>query len=197
MISSTELQVLKKEKEKLEGDNRRWEETQTEKLDSKASNTLEYYKKERTASINRHTEQIKFCISKIEHYEQEKLRLETSLKTYTESSDATISKLMNPTLVRPERIRRNDDRLASINRTISLAELIQSNSIIVNSSDYKPVDMTSLENEDPDDEFSLVNINKRLAAKRAIRLKEINDNSESYYAELERKLQKAREEVEN
>jgi len=127
MDELTQLQKLQKEKEKLEGENRRWEEAQTDKIDSKTDNALEYYRKERTAAIRRHNEQIDFCIKKIEDYELKKATLEQSLKEYIETSDKTLQRFGQVKLIRPERIKRNDDRLNRIRLDIEMIELHQNN----------------------------------------------------------------------
>jgi DNA repair ATPase RecN len=145
MEELAKLQILQKEKEKLEGENRRWEETQSEKLDAKSSNALEYYRRERVAAIKRHTNREEFCAGKITEY-SEKLEEQTKYfnkkikeytdelkeikqesKDYLESSDATITRLSTVNIIRPERIKRNDDRLNRIRLDIEMIELHQKN----------------------------------------------------------------------
>ena len=153
-----ELTILEKSKAevtKLESENRRWEEIQSEKLDAKSSNALEYYRRERTAAIKRHTNREEFCTGKIteytgkleeqtnyfnkkiKEYTNELTVIKQDSKDYLESSDATITRLSTVNIIKPERIRRNDDTIILLKRKITLMEMDMDARNKINSPGYQ------------------------------------------------------------
>ena len=127
MEELAKIQILQKEKERLEGENRRWEETQTDKLDAKSEKALDFYRNERASTLKNRADEIADITKKIEALEKKKESLEKSIPEYIKYSDSMISRFSSPTIIKPERIRRNDDRLNRIRLDIEMIELHQKN----------------------------------------------------------------------
>ena len=135
-----ELTILEKSKAevtKLEGENRRWEETQNEKLDSKSEKALDFYRNERITTLKNRTDEIAEIAKKIEALESRKTVIQASIPEYIKYSDAAISRLSKSTLIRPERIRRNDDTIKDLKRKILLMEMDMNNKKIIDSPGYQ------------------------------------------------------------
>ena len=137
MDNLTILEKSKAEVTKLEGENRRWEETQSDKLDLKSEKAIDFYRTERTTTLKNRTEEIADIIKKIDVLESRKAIIQASIPEYIKYSDAAISRLSSPTLIRPERIRRNDDSIKDLKRKITLMEMDMDARNKINSPGYQ------------------------------------------------------------
>ena len=153
MDDLTQLEKLKADVKRLEGENRRWEETQSDKLDAKSEKALDFYRNERASTLKNRADEIADIAKKIEALEKKKETLEKSIPEYIKYSDSMINRFSSPTIITPERIRRNDDNIKEMNRKIILIEMNMANQAIVNSrspQDFIPMQVIWNADGEPD-----------------------------------------------